>query len=196
VAEQPVHQKYVHKYIRYTTRDRNGSSLEKTGLFASAYKLRDSNSLPSSEQQELLECLLWFQRHVRTARIDELSDLEQQAVCWYKNPDHPFHNHPTHDHSNYPALDNAFAAKEASAYNKETSPYNDASAQEALIQTKTLVVIMQRHGFLVQAERANEPGVILSEDDVQVAAIPARNIWHALRLRLLLWRQRNIPKFC
>lgn len=172
-----VSQKHFNKkYIRYTTRGRGGIPLEEAGLFVSAYQLRDDNSLPATEQQALQQCLRWFERHVRLACLDESSDLDQQARCWYKNP----------------AL---ISAEDQAAEDQatDTSVFSEATAHQALSQTEMLAEMMRRHGFVVHVEQADWPGVIVHGHGIQVTAIPARNVWHSWRLRLQLWWQRHIP---
>lgn len=154
------------RYTRYTVFRQASSSLCEMGLFTAAYQLRDAGVLPEAEQQDLLRHLHWFQRHMRTAALDDLSHLDQQAVCWYKSA-----------HSNQGSVD------------------DQKARAEARNQTEALSATMKRHGFTVRIEQTNRVGIIIYEDRVQVAAIPARNCIIGLYLRAMLWRQRNIPQF-
>ncbi len=174
-------QYFTKKYIRYTTRGRDGNSREEAGLFVSAYRLRDDSSLPAAEQQELQQCLRWFEQHVRLACLDESSALDQQARCWYKNPDYSAH---VAEHKVGVARRDVDPAAEASAF-------PEATARQALSQTERLAELMRRYGFMVHIEQTDRPGVILHQHGIQVTAIPACNTWHSLRLRLQIWWERH-----
>ncbi len=196
VTKQHFNKKYTgyKKYIRYTTRGRGGIPLEEAGLFVSAYQLRDDNFLTAAEQQELQQCLHWFERHVRLACLDELSGLDQQARCWYKNPRREAcvfdHKVRSASGDQTAPIDAVVPAEDLEA---ESSIFSEATIHQALSQTEKLAEMMRRHGFVVHVEQTDRPGVILHQHEVQITAIPVRNAWHSLRLQLRIWWQRHIP---
>ena len=69
------------------------------------------------------------------------------------------------------------------------------TAVEAIEQTRALALFMEAQGFVIHVCQSRNPGIIIHADEVQIVAIPARNILHGLELRIRIWWRRHVPSF-
>jgi hypothetical protein len=69
-------------YLRFTTTNVHPDSKKPEGVFAAAYRLRDSGDLDSIERERLRDILIWFQQHL--PRPPSNFDASR-AIFWFRS---------------------------------------------------------------------------------------------------------------